>query len=394
MIFIVSVLVIYFLLCIYIKNIILLEQKSSERQMNILITIAYLDGWSGAPIQIYEYCQYLSKTNQVTVLCINASAEFKNLFTKINVNIFEITKDTYPLEYDFVYSFHFPIFSYLIEKGLSTKKWVAGSLSPVTKLESFPSYWEKANFLTVHSGRSIELNNMHFGIPTNSMKLFGNPIPDEYANYNHHKNGFPKIPSKIGIVSNHIPNELLKIKKYLPKKIKIDFIGYHKKYIKITPQILSTYDLIITIGKTVQYSLGLGIPIYEYDIFGGCGYITPQNYEPEKFRNFCGLATERKLNTKSIANEILQGYESAVQNIDNLKSLALNDFLLSKLMKNFMDLVIAAPEINLSKEKLKDYSLELNHDTETFNLMYLLNKRFLNRLIDFIRKKIHGRKNK
>lgn len=248
--------------------------------LKILLTAAYLNGWHGSAVQILEYSEYLSKEYQVSVACICATSEFKTIFQKINVNIYEIKKDILPLEYDLVYSFHYPIFSYLVDKGLTTKKWVSGSLSPTTRLECFPSYWSKANFLTVHSGRSIELHNIHYGIPQEMMKLFENPIPDEYVDFKHHTTGFPKLPGKIGIVSNHIPGELLDIKRYLPQNIKADFLGRYRKYARITPEILSNYDLIITIGKTVQYALGLGIPIYEYDIYGGCGYITSENYTP------------------------------------------------------------------------------------------------------------------
>ena len=362
--------------------------------LNILLTVAYLDGWHGSAIQILEYAEILSKTNQVSIACLRFTSDFKSLLQETNVNVFEVKNESMPLEYDLVYSFHFPVLSFLLNKGIKTKKWVAGSLSPTTALESFPSYWKEANFLTVHSGRSIELHNMHYGIPQDKMKLFGNPIPDYFADFKHHKDGFPKYPKKIGIVSNHTPDEILRIKKYLPKNIKLEFYGYSKKYVRITPEILSQYDLIITVGKTVNYALGMGIPVYEYDMFGGCGYITVDNYAPEKFRNFCGLATERKLDSQVIVSEILQNYEAAVCNISTLQSYALDDFLLSKLMKDFIDFVNASSEVNLSKEKLLDYSLEITHDIITTVLLAGIDtakdKKIIDRLIGFIRRRIYN----
>lgn len=364
--------------------------------MNILLTVAHFNGWHGSVIQVIEYAEMLSKENHVAIVCLDYVSKLKVLLNKINVDVFCITDENIPLEYDLVYSFHYPLFSYLLQKGISTKKWVAGSLSPTTGIESFPSYWSKANFLTVHSGRSIELHEMHYGIPPEKMKLFGNPIPAEFSDFVHHKEGFPKTPQNIVVISNHIPHEILEIKKLLHKNSRVDFYGHNSKnYDRITAKILSAYDLIISIGKTVQYALGMGIPVYEYDIYGGCGYITPSNYDSEKFRNFCGLATERKLNSKAIVSEILQEYELAVQNISVIKQKALEDFYLPKLMDHFLELVNDSEEINLCKEKLSDYSLEIVHDIETVNVLISNNnlhiaikKKFVNRVIDFIRKKI------
>lgn len=42
------------------------------------------------------------------------------------------------------------------------------------------------------------------------------------------------------------------------------------EYKSITLEILSQYDVAITIGKTVQYCLVMGVPVYVYDKFGSC----------------------------------------------------------------------------------------------------------------------------
>ena len=95
-------------------------------------------------------------------------------------------------------------------------------------------------------------------------------------------------------------------------------------YVDITPQILSKYDLIISIGKTVQYALGMGIPVYEYDYFGGNGYINKNNINEEAYYNFTGRPKCRRLSPQDIVHEIIDGYDEAVSNAFELKEIVWN----------------------------------------------------------------------
>ena len=71
------------------------------------------------------------------------------------------------------------------------------------------------------------------------------------------------------------------------RQFNISYFG-GKNNVRITPDLLLKFDLILTIGKTVQYGLVLGIPVYNYDHFGGDGYITLQNIDFESNYGFTG----------------------------------------------------------------------------------------------------------
>ena len=60
---------------------------------------------------------------------------------------------------------------------------------------------------------------------------------------------------KIAVISNHIPPEILEAVKILQKKYTVDIFGLQKQPIWITPEIINQYDLIVSIGKSIQYGI-------------------------------------------------------------------------------------------------------------------------------------------
>lgn len=172
--------------------------------------------------------------------------------------------------------------------------------------------------------------NAQYGIPNGNFLIVENWLPDEFARTLNRK-CYGTIPKKIAVVSNHPPQEIKSLAKICKNNhIHISFFGEKKKILLITPEILLNYDVVITIGKTVQYCLGLGIPVYNYDHFGGNGYITTKNFEREKYFNFSGRPDCRRLNSYQIYHEIVSLYLQTLQNTEKLKNLAIHSFLLSK----------------------------------------------------------------
>lgn len=127
----------------------------------------------------------------------------------------------------------------------------------------------------------------------------------------------------------------------------------------ITPEILSKYDVITTIGKTVQYALALGIPVYEYDHFGGDGYITKDNVNLEEMYNFSGRATRRKLTGAEICDEIITRYEFALQHVKYLMSYA-HRYSLSKNVKAYYTNPDYLTSFNSEDERLFQFSIPQN----------------------------------
>ena len=107
---------------------------------------------------------------------------------------------------------------------------------------------------------------------------------------------FHQMPSKsfetlrnILIVSNHLPNDLLIAAKKLEElgfKIKIIGKGHIVKLLE--PSDFFDIQAVISIGKTVQYALVAGIPVFCYDHFGGPGWLSELNIRAPRFSCFLG----------------------------------------------------------------------------------------------------------
>lgn len=89
----------------------------------------------------------------------------------------------------------------------------------------------------------------------------------------------------------------------------------------------------------MQYALAMGIPIFEYDKHGGCGYITPENIDHELKSNFSGRGTGAKLTAAEIRDRIVEGYAEARQSAHTLRAEALQRFSISNLISRQLSLL-------------------------------------------------------
>ena len=119
-------------------------------------------------------------------------------------------------------------------------------------------------------------------------------------------------PARIAVVSNHPPQEVQDAAAVLRGlDVEVDVIGEATEVREITPELLGAYDGVVTIGKTVQYALSLGLPVYVYDHFGGEGWLTPDNDAAQATTNYSGRATGRRIDGDAIAAEVVDGFAAA-----------------------------------------------------------------------------------
>lgn len=137
-----------------------------------------------------------------------------------------------------------------------------------------------------------------------------NPAPTVYAQIS--KVGLHSdSPKHIAIISNHVPQELIDASALLKASdIQVDIIGEQGVVREVTPDLISQYDCVFTIGKTVQYCMMSSTPVYVYDRFGGFGYLDAENFEKCAYANFSGRGGITK-SSEEIASEIIEGYPQA-----------------------------------------------------------------------------------
>ncbi|EFQ83114.1 hypothetical protein HMPREF0063_12323 [Aeromicrobium marinum DSM 15272] len=100
--------------------------------------------------------------------------------------------------------------------------------------------------------------------------LFSNPAPRAFARSPYVSSGSPE---RILVVSNHVTPEVEEAKALLRDKglEVVHFGSGQDEYALVTAEVLDRFDVVVTIGKTVQYCLVAGRPVYVYDHFGGQG---------------------------------------------------------------------------------------------------------------------------
>lgn len=251
--------------------------------MKILLTVAALDGFHGSVIHVLEWASFFrSEGHDVTVVTGIYRTEVKELFHKNNIVVSKVDDAIDLYGWSLGISYHFPIITKLLQKGVEFQKLIAGCLSSFELLESPPCFWEKCNLIVTMSLEAKQRICDRYAIPFSKVVVIENGIPKHF--FRSYKEETSKNIQHIGVVSNHIPCEIYELKKYLKGLAKVHFIGMHGDVCElVTPEMLKKFDVIITIGKTVQYCLGLGIPVYEYDHFGGNGYITQDNFSKGDF---------------------------------------------------------------------------------------------------------------
>lgn len=152
-----------------------------------------------------------------------------------------------------------------------------------------------------------------YGLPRRRTTLFDNPAPDAFADAARTRTG--DALERVLVVSNHPPEEVLAAAALLRERdgLQVDVLGEATTAARVTPALLDGYDAVLTIGKTVQYALSMGLPCYVYDHFGGVGWLTPANVEDERWWNFSGRATRRRADAATLAGELTTGFPAALE---------------------------------------------------------------------------------
>ena len=340
--------------------------KRKFAKMKILVTVAFMDGYHGSAMHVRDLAGFFkNRGDNVRVAAIFITHEWKKIYAAMGIPVSVLQDVPLEEEYDIVFIYHYPTAGLLLQQGLRCRKLVIGSLSWIGRMETFPLYWQAASLLTTMSARTAEAHSAKYSIPLNKIYVFENPIPDEFAKYKLSRTLPVDCPQKIAVVSNHVPAELKQLPKYLPDSVEVTYYGTGSDhYVEMKPPVLAEYDVVITIGKTIQYAMGLGICAYEYDWNGGCGYITPLNMDVEAKQNFSGNLTRRKISAEAMAAELLTAYAQCRSQLEVLKNMACARFLLSNSVYRLLQRIDKAPVFDKAKmaSSVYDAALDMIHD--------------------------------
>lgn len=191
-----------------------------------------------------------------------------------------ITKDRPDLaQFDWIWAHHNMIAGYGPRPG---QRIVTNHMSSYVDLE-FPAdaAWEDRVAHRVFAN-SPETQTKMIQLGLARCEVFPNPAPAMFH--------VERTPRYGLFVSNHRPVVLNIMAATLgcPNR----FYGERDRFERITPEIMSGAHFVVCNGKTVQYAMRAGVPVFLFDHMGGPGWLTDVNVEKAAAFNFSGRCTK------------------------------------------------------------------------------------------------------
>lgn len=297
---------------------------SLVRKPTVLITNLYLASRSGSELHVLTLARAFvdagwDVTYYTLVYAFPLQKEFMQSGIKVVVFGSESRLDSH---YDVLFAQHRLVSEYLWALGRRTfGKVVVSILGVVTDHEAPPSFIHQADMIVLVSQEALnEVHQLDVGASAKEVVFlnYAEQIYFDAARFNH-----SIVLKRIAVVSNHVPAEVRELKHLALKRgISIDYYGLEDCSIDITPDVLITYDVVISIGRTAQCCFAAQVPFYCYDLFGGPGYITPDNYYRHEYANYSGRSEPTKRSADSLLNDICDGYSRAVKNLTAMQMIA------------------------------------------------------------------------
>lgn len=317
----------------------------------VLITQGQLMNFSGSEIITLELAEYFSGLGaDVTILTHFFARPISSEFEKLtNVHIVVSGSDAANnislKDFDILWVHHFTLTRRIVRELANrqgTPMVIFHHMSKSEPLE-FPIMYEAERKLAdavVFNSQETRDDLKAQGAEFDNGKVFilGNPAPDNFANASNHQDSRKGTPRKVAIVSNHPPKEVIDAAAILSRHgVEVDLFGRAEAGVakRVTPELLSGYDAVVSIGKTVQYCIVGRIPIYCYDRFGGPGFLTHGNFALSRENNFSGRGFNKK-SAQQIASEIIDQLAAAADDIKALSQEHSKEFLLSQRFNDLM----------------------------------------------------------
>ena len=248
-----------------------------------------------------------------------------------------------PFDYDVVWCQH-NIVALLLSGRQLPDSWftyfVFCHLSPYEPIETPGIVLEEilADCVMANSPET-QLDLFKLGIDNKLIKTFYNAAPSKFIQDIDTSSNLHRLL----LVSNHLPEEIKEASNLAKALHGIDvrYIGREGEVKRVTPKDIRDADAVVTIGKTVQYTILAGRPVYCYDQFGGPGWILPSNLDLAEAYNFSGRCCNRKIGVVEICSEWISKYNEATSLTKEIKTSRQQRYTLEHYLSNILELADA-----------------------------------------------------
>lgn len=334
---------------------------NEQSQRSILFTNLFLGSYTGSELHVLRLAtEFVKHGWRVCCYTLISSFPLLPVFESRGIKVVEFgNENDLDESYDVLYAQHHVVSNYLTSNFDTTFRYiVVSSLGTITNHEHLPEFASIADLVVFVSeecrdARYPELGETYAG----SVLLFPNYADEEYfaaASQDASADALTDRPLRIAAITNHLAPEVSGLTNTAPDDVHIDYIGQNTASMEVTPHLLSTYDLVITIGRTVQCCMAQRIPVYCYDVFGGPGYLRPNELDAHLYANYSGRSCPTKRAAAELWDDICTGYVQSVQDLDALRTYALERFRFEDLFAKLLQAIEEGLQTNHEHRRAQD----------------------------------------
>lgn len=310
-----------------------------------LLTNLNINSRTGSELHTLEFAKQLQNRGYVvTCFCLCAAYPLLKEFEEEGIKVLTLGDETkLENQYDLFIAQHRVVSEYIYSLQRITFSSIFVSVLGLSdEHEGLPFFTNLSDGIIAVSHEvkgHIENSAQAHNIQLPPVHVFPNYCTKSFYDYNYQRNNELR---SICCISNHPAPECLEAFELLKKDgIRADVFGYQSQSVKVTPELLSQYDAVVSIGRTAQECMSMGIPFYCYDHFGGPGYITPNNIEHNALFNFSGRPEKRKSSAQQLYSDLVNSYAAAQRMQSQIKDLCINRFQLENLFEQVMSFINA-----------------------------------------------------
>lgn len=321
--------------------------RSASFDMHILITNHHLKDFGGSEgVTLDLALEVRAQGHEVQVATLDVGLPFAAECLREGIEVVNLWEVGPPVQaVDLAWVHHAPVFHRWLQLGGRARRVIFSSLSPYEPLEAPPPYASETSLCLANSQETLD-RMCQLGVPREQVRIFPNPVGRDALRCSARPSEGPL--RRLMVVSNHPPLELLEASAALQAAgIEVVSWGYGRHYALLRPEDLVAADAVVTIGRTVQTALVLGVPVFCYDHFGGPGWLSPSNVEAAASRNYSGRCTGGRLEAPMLVEALLEGFDQARADAELLRGTARMHYALEVHVGEVLELVGARPELEV-----------------------------------------------
>lgn len=321
---------------------------------SILFTNLYLAARTGSELHTLELAKFFKGRGwDVTCYTLLYAYPLRREFEQEGINVVKLgEEDRLADHYDVLFAQHRLVSERVwnIER-IAFGEVVVSILGIVEKEEDPPSFFEQASGFVFVSEEARDVVAERYGIVDRKGYVLPNYATAPYFQVATSQESSDRLPHRIAVISNHPPQEVLDMVELAASRgIGVEVFGSATRSVEVSAELISNYDVVISIGRTAQCCFAAQTSFFCYDRFGGPGYITPENLRAHARYNFSGRSKPERLSAQELLERVVEGYPESVQNRGELREVARERYCSDVLFSRLEAFILSLPHLGSARK--------------------------------------------